>query len=69
VVSPRHTVAVRVVSGDDCLLSIDGREDHPLEVGSEVEIKALDRPLRFVEPPGALPFWQLLRQKAALLPA
>jgi len=68
VVSPRHTVSVRVVSGDDCLLSIDGREDHPLEVGSEVEIKALDRPLRFIEPPGALPFWQLLRQKAALLP-
>jgi NAD+ kinase len=68
VVSPRHTVSVRVVGGDDCLLSIDGREDHPLEVGSEVEIRALDRPLRFIEPPGALPFWQLLRQKAALLP-
>ena len=68
VVSPRHTVTVRVVSGGDCLLSIDGREDHPLDLGSEVEIKALDRPLRFIEPPGALPFWQLLRQKAALLP-
>ena len=69
VVGPSHTVVVRVVDGGDCLLSIDGREDHPLEVGSEVEIKSLERPLRFVEPRGALPFWELLRQKAALLPS
>jgi NAD+ kinase len=69
VVSPSHTVVVRVVDGADCLLSIDGREDHPLDVGAEVEIRALDRPLRLVEPRGALPFWQLLRQKAALLPS
>lgn len=69
VVGPSHTVVVRVVDGGDCLLSIDGREDHPLDVGSEVEIKSLERPLRFVEPRGALPFWELLRQKAALLPS
>jgi hypothetical protein len=25
--------------------------------------------MRFIEPPGALRFWDLLRQKAALLPA
>jgi NAD+ kinase len=68
VVGPSHRVVVRVVDGGDCLLSIDGREDHPLEVGAEVEIKALDRPLRMIEPPGARPFWELLRQKAALLP-
>ena len=28
-----------------------------------------ERPIRFIEPRGALPFWELLRQKAALLPA
>ena len=68
VVGPSHTVVVRVRGGGDCLLSIDGREDHPLAVGAEVEIKALERPLRLVEPAGTPPFWQLLRQKAALLP-
>jgi NAD+ kinase len=69
VVGPRHVVVVRVIDGGDCLLSIDGREDHPLEVGASVEIRAIERPLRLVEPQGALPFWELLRRKAALLPS
>ncbi|CAN5297697.1 NAD(+)/NADH kinase [soil metagenome] len=69
VVGPAHTVVVRVVDGPECILSIDGREDHPLNIGDSVHITALDRPIRFVEPRGALPFWDLLRQKAALLPA
>jgi NAD+ kinase len=69
VVGPAHTVVVRVVDGPECVVSIDGREDHPLAVGDAVEVRALDRPLRFIEPRGALPFWELLRQKAALLPA
>jgi NAD+ kinase len=69
VVGPSHTVVVRVVDGGDCLLSIDGREDHPLAVGSTVEVRALERPLRLVQPAGALPFWELLRRKAALLPS
>jgi NAD+ kinase len=69
VVGPRHVVVVRVVDGGDCLLSIDGREDHALEVGASVEIRAIERPLRLVEPQGALPFWELLRRKAALLPS
>ena len=34
-----------------------------------VEIRAIERPLRLVEPQGALPFWELLRRKAALLPS
>jgi NAD+ kinase len=68
VVSPSHRIVVRVVDGGDCLLSIDGREDHPLEIGSSVEIRSLERPLRLIEPRGALPFWELLRRKAALLP-
>jgi NAD+ kinase len=69
VVGPAHTVVVRLIDGPDCVVSIDGREDHPLRPGDAVEIAALDRPLRFIEPRGALPFWELLRQKAALLPA
>ena len=69
VVGPSHTVRVRLVDGPPAIVSIDGRDDYPLEVGDAVEIRALDRPLRFIEPAGALPFWELLRQKAALLPA
>jgi NAD+ kinase len=69
VVSPSHTVVVRIVDGAESLLSIDGREDHPMDVGEQVEIRALDRPLRMIQPHGALPFWELLRRKAALLPS
>jgi NAD kinase len=67
-VSPRHTVVVRVVAAHDSLVSIDGWEDRSLEVGDAVEIRARDQPIRFIEPRGAPPFWELLRQKAALLP-
>ena len=69
VVGPAHTVVVRVIDGAECLLSIDGREDHALSVGAQVEIRALERPLRMIEPHGAVPFWELLRRKAALLPS
>ena len=33
--------------------SIDGREDLPLAVGDVVEVRAVERPIRFVEPAGA----------------
>jgi NAD+ kinase len=69
VVGAAHTVSLRLLDGPDCVVSIDGREDHPLRVGDAVEVRALERPLRFVEPRDALPFWELLRRKAALLPA
>ncbi|MEO6350405.1 MAG: NAD(+)/NADH kinase [Candidatus Limnocylindrales bacterium] len=69
VVGPYHTVRVTVVEGPPGIVSIDGRDDYPIETGDAVEIRALERPLRFIEPVGALPFWELLRQKAALLPA
>jgi NAD+ kinase len=69
VVSPAHTVRVRIVDGPPGIVSIDGRDDYPVEAGDEVVIRALDRPLRFIEPSSALPFWELLRQKAELLPA
>ena len=68
VVSPRHVVRVRVEEASDCLVSIDGRDDIPLEVGEVVEVSARERPIRFIQPRGALPFWDLLREKAELLP-
>jgi NAD+ kinase len=68
VVSPRHTVVVRVIDAHECLVSIDGHEDHALEVGDAVEIRAREQPIRFIEPHGSPPFWDLLRRKAALLP-
>ncbi len=69
VVGPSHSVRVRLVDGPPGIVSIDGRDDYPIEVGDSVEVRAMDRPMRFIEPPGALRFWDLLRQKAALLPA
>jgi NAD+ kinase len=69
VVGPSHAVRVRMVDGPPGIISIDGREDYPIQVGDSVEIRAMDRPMRFIQPPGALRFWDLLRQKAALLPA
>jgi NAD+ kinase len=69
VVSPRQVVRCRVVDALEALVSIDGREDRRLAVGDVVEVRALDRPIRFVEPTGALPFWDLLRTKVELLPS
>jgi NAD+ kinase len=68
VVAPAHTVTVRLLDGPACVVSVDGREDHPLEVGEAVEVRALARALRLIEPCAALPFWALLRRKAELLP-
>jgi NAD+ kinase len=69
VVSPRHTIRVRVADAYDVMLSADGREDRKLAIGDAVLIRELDRPIRLIEPPGALPFWDLLRQKSELLPS
>jgi len=68
VVSPDQLVRCRVVEAHEALVSIDGREDVRLSVGDVVTVAALDRPVLFLEPDGALPFWDLLRQKAQLLP-
>jgi NAD+ kinase len=67
VVSPRQVVRCRVVDAFEALVSIDGREDRRLQVGDVVEVRALERPIRFVEPTGAMPFWDLLRTKVELL--
>ena len=69
VVSPSQVVRARVLDAHEALVSIDGREDRRIEVGDVVEVRAMDRPMRFVEPAGALPFWDLLRTKVELLPS
>jgi NAD+ kinase len=69
VVSPRHTVRCRVIDAYDVLMSVDGREDRRLAIGDVVSVCELGRPIRLIEPTGALPFWDLLRQKSRLLPS
>ena len=69
VVSPDHVVRCRVLQALEALVSVDGREDYPIRVGDVVTVAALEQPIRFLEPEGALPFWDLLRQKAQLLPS
>jgi NAD+ kinase len=62
VVSPEQVVRCRVVDAHEALVSIDGRVDLPIAVGDVVEVRALDRPIRFLEPRGSLSFWDLLRR-------
>jgi NAD+ kinase len=69
VVGPQHVVRLRVEAAHGAQLSIDGREDIPLRVGDRVEVRARQQPIDFIQTRGALPFWDLLRQKAELLPA
>ena len=69
VVSPRQVVRARVTDAHEALVSIDGREDRRIAVGDVVEVRAMERPMRFIEPAGALPFWDLLRTKVELLPS
>jgi NAD+ kinase len=69
VVSPRQVVRTLVLDAHEALVSVDGREDHRVAVGDVVEVRALERPIRFVEPDGAMPFWDLLRTKVQLLPS
>jgi NAD+ kinase len=69
VVSPSQVVRCRVVDAHEALVSVDGREDIPIVVGDVVEVRAVDRPIRLVEPSGVQPFWDLLRQKVELLPS
>ncbi|HLY14080.1 MAG TPA: NAD(+)/NADH kinase [Candidatus Limnocylindrales bacterium] len=69
VASPLQTVRVRVVDAHEALLSVDGYDDIPLNVGDVVEVSAREAPIRFVEPKSAMPFWDLLRHKVELLPS
>jgi len=69
VVGPTAIVRCRVVDAHEALVSVDGREDIPLAVGDVVEVRAIERPVRLVEPEGSLPFWDLVRRKVELLPS
>jgi len=69
VVSPQQVVRCRVVDAHEALVSVDGREDLPIAVGDVVEIRAITRPVRLLEPRGSLSFWDLLRHKVELLPS
>ena len=69
VVSPSQTVRGTVVDAYEALVSVDGREDIAIQVGDVVEVRAVVRPIRLISPSGALPFWDLLRHKVALLPS
>jgi NAD+ kinase len=69
VVSPRQVVRCTVIDAHEALVSIDGREDVRVDVGDVIEVRAVDRPIRLIEPTGAEPFWDLLRRKVALLPS
>jgi NAD+ kinase len=69
VVEPSRVVRCRVQDAYEALVSIDGREDIPIAVGDVVEVRAIEAPIRFVQPSGAVPFWDLVRHKVELLPS
>ncbi len=69
VVAPDQVVRCTVVDAVEALISVDGREDLVLAVGDVVEVHAIERPIRLIEPAGTQPFWDLLRHKVALLPS
>ena len=69
VASPNQVVRCTVVDAHEALVSIDGHEDFEVSAGDVVEVRAFERPIRLVEPRGAQAFWDLLRQKVALLPS
>jgi NAD+ kinase len=69
VVGPDQTVRCRIVDAHEALVSVDGREDVPVVIGDVVEVRAVDRAIRLLEPRGAQPFWDLLRHKVELLPS
>jgi len=69
VVGPSVVVTCRVLDAHEALVSIDGREDLSISVGDVVEVRAIERPIRLVEPNGSQPFWDLFRHKVELLPS
>jgi NAD+ kinase len=69
VVDAEQVIRCRVIDAHEALVSVDGREDIPIGVGDVVEVRAVQRPIRFIEPHGTAPFWELFRRKVELLPS
>jgi NAD+ kinase len=69
VVDAGAVVRCTVVAAHEALVSVDGREDVPIGVTDVVEVRAIGRPVRLIEPAGSLPFWDLVRKKVELLPS
>jgi NAD+ kinase len=69
VAGPTQVVRCRIVDAFEALVSVDGRIDLPVAVGDVVEVRAVERPIRLIEPKGTIPFWDLLRRKVELLPS
>ena len=67
-VSATQTVTCTVVQGEDAVVSVDGWIDQPLKIGDRVSVTEAEQPINFVELQGAVPFWDLVRQKVDLLP-
>jgi NAD+ kinase len=64
-----HVVSITLRHAfDGAVVSLDGQVDLPLSSGDRVEVRALEVPLRIIEPAGSTPFYDLLRTKAGLLP-
>ncbi len=68
VAGENHVVRLTLRSPSDALISLDGQTDFAMAEGDRVEVSALERPLRIIEPTGSTPFYDLLRTKAGLLP-
>jgi NAD+ kinase len=69
VAGEEHVVTLTLRSAPTgAVVSIDGQWDLPMVGGDRVEVRALEVPLRLIEPTGATPFYDLLRTKASRLP-
>jgi NAD+ kinase len=69
VAGEEHVVTLSLRSAPTgAVVSIDGQWDLPMVTGDRVEVRALEVPLRLIEPSGATPFYELLRTKASRLP-
>jgi NAD+ kinase len=69
VAGEEHVVRLSLRSAPTgAVLSIDGQWDLPMVTGDRIEVRALEVPLRLIEPSGATPFYELLRTKASRLP-
>jgi NAD+ kinase len=69
VAGEEHVVTMALRSAPTgAVVSIDGQWDLPMQIGDRVEVRALEVPMRLIEPTGSTPFYDLLRTKASRLP-